>query len=96
MDVTFVYQNKQITTPNLEKKLKRMGITKDDIKIIDTPIKKKEKVIYMYPIEDYYFIKETPERWSCHICKTPPKEYDVDYTEKQRKIMYETTDFKSY
>jgi hypothetical protein len=42
METTFKYQGKIITTPNLEKKLKRMKISIDDIEIIDTPIKKKE------------------------------------------------------
>ena len=40
MDITFKYKGKLITTPNLEKKLKRMKISIDDIEIIDTPIKK--------------------------------------------------------
>lgn len=34
--VTFEYNGKQITTPNLEKKLKRMKISLEDIKIIPT------------------------------------------------------------
>ena len=46
--VTFKYNNKQYTTNNLEKKLNKLGITKDDIEIlgnrdlgeIDTSIKK--------------------------------------------------------
>ena len=42
MDITFKYKGKVITTPNLEKKLKRMKISIDNIEIIDTPIKKKE------------------------------------------------------
>lgn len=42
MEITFKYKGKIITTPNLEKKLKRMKISIDDIEIIDTPIKKKE------------------------------------------------------
>ena len=42
METTFKYKGKIITTPNLEKKLKRMKISIDDIEIIDTPIKKKE------------------------------------------------------
>jgi hypothetical protein len=42
VDITFKYKGKVITTPNLEKKLKRMKISIDDIEIIDTPIKKKE------------------------------------------------------
>ena len=42
MEITFKYQGKIISTPNLEKKLKRMRISIDDIEIIDNPIKKKE------------------------------------------------------
>ena len=46
--VTFKYNNKQYTTNNLEKKLNKLGITKDDIEIlgnrdlgeIDTSIQK--------------------------------------------------------
>lgn len=42
MEITFKYQGKIISTPNLEKKLKRMKISIDDIEIIETP-KKEEK-----------------------------------------------------
>lgn len=90
MDITFIYKNKQITTPNLEKKLKRMGITKEDITIIETPPKKKEgAMIPMYPIENFYFIKKSSDCWECHISETPPTVYDVEYTDKERKKMYE-------
>ena len=41
MEVTFKYNNKIITTPNLEKKLKRMKLQLSDIEIIETPIKEK-------------------------------------------------------
>jgi len=54
MDITFKYNNKIITTPNLEKKLKRMKISIDDIEIIDTPIKKESND----GIEDYMLDKE--------------------------------------
>lgn len=43
--IYFKYKNKYLSTPNLEKKLKRMGITKDDIEIIEPPLKKKEETI---------------------------------------------------
>lgn len=43
--VTFKYKDKIISTPNLEKKLKRMKLSLNDIEIIDTPINKKEKDI---------------------------------------------------
>lgn len=42
MNTTFIYKGTTITTPNLEKKLKRMKITKDDIQIIDEQIKNKK------------------------------------------------------
>lgn len=55
METTFKYNDKIITTPNLEKKLKRMKISIDDIEIIDTPIKKKSPDS---GIEDYMLDKE--------------------------------------
>jgi len=41
--VTFKYKDRIITTPDLEKKLKRMKLQLSDIEIIDTPIKKEEE-----------------------------------------------------
>lgn len=41
--ITFKYKDKIISTPNLEKKLKRMKLSLNDIEIIDTPINKKEE-----------------------------------------------------
>ena len=55
MEVTFKYKNTIITTPNLEKKLKRMKIQLSDIEIIETPIKEK---ISNDGIEDYMKDKE--------------------------------------
>ena len=54
MEITFKYNGKIITTPNLEKKLKRMKISIDDIEII--PIVKKEPKDE--GIEDYMKDKE--------------------------------------
>jgi hypothetical protein len=54
MEIIFKYNNKIITTPNLEKKLKRMKISIDDIEIIETPIKKPSDT----GIEDYMLDKE--------------------------------------
>ena len=43
MEITFKYKGKIITTPNLEKKLKRMKISMEDIEIIEnTKIEKIE------------------------------------------------------
>ena len=55
MDITFKYNGKIITTPNLEKKLKRMKLQLSDIEIIDTPIKKEKSES---GIEDYMLDKE--------------------------------------
>ena len=53
MDITFKYNNKIITTPNLEKKLKRMKLQLSDIEIIETPVKKPSND----GIEDYILNK---------------------------------------
>ena len=42
MEVTFKYRDTIISTPNLEKKLKRMGISLDDIEILPNQEKKLE------------------------------------------------------
>lgn len=44
MDITFKYNGKIISTPNLEKKLKRMKISLNDIEIIEKEIKKEEPI----------------------------------------------------
>ena len=71
---TFKYQDKIITTPNLEKKLKRMKLQLSDIEIIEAPekieiqeeqeeIKEIEQVIIRSTQDDIkrvcYVIKET-------------------------------------
>ena len=55
METTFKYNGKVITTPNLEKKLKRMKISIDDIEIIEIPIKEKKSD---EGIEDYMILEE--------------------------------------
>ena len=55
MEVTFKYNGKIISTPNLEKKLKRMKISINDIEIIETPVKEKSS---NDGIEDYMKDKE--------------------------------------
>ena len=54
MEITFKYNGKIITTPNLEQKLKRMKLQLSDIEIIETPIKKPSDD----GIEDYMKDKE--------------------------------------
>jgi len=55
MEVTFKYKEKIISTPNLEKKLKRMKISIEDIEIIQTKneVKKEDN-----SLEDYILDKE--------------------------------------
>lgn len=43
--ITFKYKDTIISTPNLEKKLKRMKLSLNDIEIIDIPTNKKEETI---------------------------------------------------
>ena len=56
MEITFKYNGKVITTPNLEKKLKRMKLQLSDIEIIDNSIKKEKPL--NSGIEDYMKDKE--------------------------------------
>ena len=51
METTFKYKGTIITTPNLEKKLKRMKLSINDIEIIDNPIKKEKSP--SNELEDY-------------------------------------------
>lgn len=51
METTFKYKGTIITTPNLEKKLKRMKLSIDDIEIIDNPFKKEKSP--SNELEDY-------------------------------------------
>ena len=55
MEILFRYKNKIISTPNLEKKLKRMKISIDDIEIIEDIKKEKEDTEYN-DIKKYHFI----------------------------------------
>lgn len=77
MKTTFKYQEKIITTPNLEKKLKRMKLSINDIEIIDNPISKKEPES---GIEDYMLNKRqvivcSTEDNIRRVCYIP-----IDYT----------------
>ena len=55
MEATFKYNGKIITTPNLEKKLKKMKLQLSDIEIIETPSQNKSNNT---GIEDYMIDKE--------------------------------------
>lgn len=97
---TFKYQNKIITTPNLEKKLKRMKISINDIELIeDTASSKKEEVTYLYQPEQYGFYKyPDKELWLMCIFKDNlPETYkfnnqilklDREYTKEQIKKLF--------
>ena len=69
---TFKYQDKIITTPNLEKKLKRMKISINDIEIIDKPIitKKEETSELDYEDKEQVIIRSTQDNIR-RICFVP-------------------------
>lgn len=104
MEITFKYQGKIISTPNLEKKLKRMKISIDDIEIIEKPIiVKKEN----NSLEDYMQDKEQVVikskldniRRICYVLKgtRPPIKELLNkhnlYTEDELKNMYYEREF---
>lgn len=97
MDITFKYNNKIITTPNLEKKLKRMKISINDIEIINTPKKSIDTGIedYMLDKEQVVILSKLDKiRRICYVPKgTKPniKEFlgkQGIYTEKELMNMY--------
>ena len=79
MDITFKYNNKIITTPNLEKKLKRMKISIDDIEIIENPLKKEKPS--NNGIEDYMLDKE-----QVIVCSTEDNIRRVCYVDKDKEL----------
>lgn len=94
MDITFKYKDKIITTPNLEKKLKRMKISLEDIEIIDAPKEKsKPQSVWEFErIKEWRYYKH-PDSDIGHCCLidigTNPSKYDLlgkhfsdDYIEK--------------
>ena len=99
MDITFKYQGKIISTPNFEKKLKRMKISINDIEIIDEPVIKK---VEETGIDDYFkdkeqvVIKSTQDNINriCYVPKgtrPPIKEFlgkSGIYTEEFLNTMY--------
>ena len=76
MEITFKYKGKIITTPNLEKKLKRMKISIDDIEIIETSLKKEpEPGIEDYMLNKQQVIVRSTEDSIRRVCYIP-----IDYT----------------
>ena len=72
--MTFKYNGKLITTPNLEKKLKRMHLTLADIEIVPDVEVKKEVDELIYPIENYHYYKYPNEnKWLVYITNNPPE-----------------------
>lgn len=94
MDTTFIYKGKKITTPNLEKKLKRMKITLDEIEIITVDNTKKEQTNELeIPLEKYHLYKyPNKEEWHCYITDNPPDSIEFNNQilmkdEQQRVIL---------
>lgn len=82
MSVTFLYKGTKITTPNLDKKLKRMKITMDDITIVEEEV---PKVIQEEPtaiITTYTYI--SPDK-KYKIVTVSPDNIPDDYTFVEKK-----------
>ena len=98
MEITFKYNGKVITTPNLEKKLKRMKIQLSDIEIIESPIKKpsndgiedymkdKEQVIVRSKLDEIRRVCYVPKGTRPNIKKFLEKQ--GIYTENELMTMY--------
>lgn len=70
MEVIFRYNGKIISTPNLEKKLKKMKISINDIEIIETPIKKTEEK-EEEPLKEMVIVRSSKDniRRVCYVDK---------------------------
>lgn len=72
MEITFKYNGKIISTPNLEKKLKRMKISINDIEILEKiEDVKKEPIITEEPLMRQVIVRSTEDeiRRVCYIPK---------------------------
>lgn len=88
MDITFKYNNKIITTPNLEKKLKKMKISIDDIEIIENKEKPSNDGIEDYMLnKEQVIIRSTKDniRRICYVPKGTRPPISTLF-EKQRSI----------
>lgn len=56
MSISFKYNGKIWNPKNPEKKLKQLGITWDDVEIIEQPVKEVKQEEYENPDRLYYFI----------------------------------------
>lgn len=91
MEITFKYKDKIITTPNLEKKLKRMKLSLEDIEIIKAP--KKEESSFKWELEGikkwkYY---KHPDSNTIHCCLidigTNPSKKELFKNDLERNLM---------
>lgn len=74
MEITFKYKNKIISTPNLEKKLKRMKLSLEDIEIINKDIIKDLSLEEDNGVVKYYFMNDEGYR-ICSIYPECPDNY---------------------
>lgn len=96
METTFIYNGKTITTPNLQKKLKRMKITEADIEIIPNPTpKKEEKQSLDFPLKDYHCYKYPDQQlWLIKITDNPTDTIVWNNQVLERDVAYEENNLR--
>ena len=96
METTFIYNGKTITTPNLQKKLKRMKITEADIQIIPNPTPKEEtKSELDIPLENYHAYKYPDQLlWHIYITDNPSDTIVWNNQILERDIAYEENNLR--
>lgn len=71
----FKYNGRIYNPSNLEKKLKKLGITLDDIEIIEDTVKKEEPTAETSTVKLYYFINRDTGYRNCSIYNICPEGY---------------------
>ena len=71
----FKYNGRIYNPSNLEKKLKKLGITLDDVEIIEDAVKKEEPTAEISTVELYYFINRDTGYRRCSIYNKCPEGY---------------------
>lgn len=92
MEITFKYKDKIITTPNLEKKLKRMKLSLEDIEVLNKEEKKVESSFKweFEGIKEWKYYKH-PDSNTIHCClidiETNPSKKELFKNDLEMNLM---------